>query len=213
MGSKRLRKSDIRDLLERRDYDALLAWAGSVRNPMRFLTGLTFDPDELIRWRAIDAVGRVAGMLAKENPERVRDIIRRILWLMNDESGGLAWHGPEMIGEILVHVPLLIPEYTEILPSYLCEEPFERGTRFAMYRVAQVDPHAFGKRAADLRSSLDDPDPLIRAYGILALHATGQAGSEPEIAQAARDVEAFPLYDFDTGELGVTTLAKEIGSG
>jgi hypothetical protein len=178
---------------------------------MRYLTGLTFDSDELIRWRAIAAVGRVAGLLARQDLERVRDIIRRLLWLMNDESGGLAWHGPEMIGEILVNVPALIPEFKTILPSYLREEPFERGTRFAMYRVAQVEPGAFGERAPELRDSLDDPDPLIKAYGILALHATGQAHGDPEVARAVAEAEGFALYDFATGELRTTILAREIG--
>jgi len=79
--------------------------------------------------------------------------------------------------------------------------------------VAQVDPEAFGKRAVELRDSLEDPDPLIRAYGILALHATGQDTSDPNIAGVAAAVEAFPLYDFATGELRVTTLNQEIGIG
>ena len=141
--SVRAHKGEIRELLERRDTERLLDWAGSMRNPRRTLLSLTYDASELIRWRAIEAIGKVCAQDAASNPDKVRDFVRRLLWLMNDESGGLGWRSPEIIGEILVNVPDFIKEFGALLPAYLVEEPFEAGAHLALYRVAQIDSSPF----------------------------------------------------------------------
>jgi hypothetical protein len=201
-----LRKTEVKELLRRRDYAALLRWAASTRNPQRILISLSFDRDELLRWHAIAAFGRIAALQAEENLEKVRDSIRRLLWLMNDESGGLGWHAPEMIAEILVNVPTLIPEYAGLLPSYLHEEPFERGTHFAVYRVALVDPKPFVEHVPALTASLDDPDPAIRAYAALALRAITGSSGDPAAGKPQPDDATFMFYDFESGELRETTV-------
>ena len=98
-------KSEARELLAARDFESLIQWAEAVASPLRHLFSLTFDASEVIQWRAVEAIGRVAGVQAETDLEPVRDFVRRLLWLMNDESGGLGWHAPEAIGEILVNVP------------------------------------------------------------------------------------------------------------
>jgi hypothetical protein len=202
----RLKKTAVREMLRQRDYAALLSWAGSGRNLQRILVSLTFEPDELLRWRAIEAFGRVVAAQAGENLGRAREAIRRLLWLMNDESGGLGWHAPEMVAEILVNVPALIPEYAHLLPSYLHEEPFERGAHFAVYRVAQLDPRPFVEDAAALAASLSDPNPAIRAYAALALRAIAASTGEPAPGEPRTDDEPFTFFDFATGEVRETTV-------
>ncbi len=201
-----MHKTEVKKLLKRGDYAGLLRWAASVRNPQRILISLTFDSDELLRWRAIDAFGRIAAVQAGQDLERVRDTIRRLLWLMNDESGGLGWHAPEMIAEILVNVPALIPEFAGLLPSFLREEPFERGTHFAVYRVAQVDPGPFIEYVSELTASLGDPDPAIRAYSALALKAIPGSAAERATRDLQTDQATFTLFDFERGELRETRV-------
>ncbi len=207
-------KTEVEELLRRRDHAALLSWADSVRSPQRVLMSFTFDRSELLRWRAIEAFGRVAAAQAERDLERVRDTIRRLLWLMNDESGGLGWHAPEMIAEILVNVPALIPEYAGLLPSYLREEPFERGAHFAVYRVAQIDPGAFVEHIPALIASLNDPDPAIRAYSALALKTIAESSGGDPTDERREDNATFMWFDFDSGELRETTVEgvlKETG--
>jgi hypothetical protein len=210
MGIRR-HKAEVRDLLKRNDRDGLLRWSHSERNPLPILTSLTYDGDELLRWRAIEAVGRVAGMQAKSNMERIRDFIRRQLWLMNDESGGVGWHSPELIGEILVNVPALIPEYAALLPSYLREEPFQRGAHLAVFRVASIDPKPFVDSASKLDDSLDDLDPVIRAYAALALRAIRGSLNGDAVRKLKADKRKLPLYDFDSGLLCQVTIDEILG--
>ncbi len=113
--SIRSQKTEAVHILRSRNQAALTRWARSVRNPLRVLISLTYDSDPLTRWRAIEAAGWTAANYAEANLDRVRDMLWRIFWQMTDESGGMGWHSPELIGEILVNVPLLIPEYADLL--------------------------------------------------------------------------------------------------
>jgi len=205
----RLKKNEIRELLRGRDIDAIMSWAGSVRGPLRTLTSLLFEVEPIIFWRAIEAMGRVAAVVARNDIERVRLQIRNLLWLMNDESGGLCRRAPEAIAEMLVNVPDLILEYAQILSGYLWEEPFERGIRFAIYRLATTRPETqpvFANCLGDLIKSLESPSESIRGYSLLALkslrHQLGESGfGLPEVAPAT-----IPVYNFDTGELRQITI-------
>jgi len=135
---------ELRELLEKKSYKELLNWAVQNRNPLRPLSSLLFDEDSLIRFRAIEVLGKVAAIEYKKDPERVRRQIGRFLWLMNDESGGICWNAPQAIGEILYNVPDLIPEYGPILTSYFDEEPFEVGSRWGVARAALKNSDTFG---------------------------------------------------------------------
>jgi hypothetical protein len=197
----RSRKAEVRELLVRRDRSAVETWIGEVRNPDRLVVSLTYDNDELIRFRAIEAVGWVAGQLARESLEKVRDNLRRLFWLMNDESGGLGWHAPEVVGEILVNVPELIVEYAHRLPSLFAEEPFERGSHFAVCRIATVDTTPFRSEINSLRISLTNTDPHIRLYAALGLIRMGQSAGTGLAEKLLDDSTPLTTYDFDSGEL------------
>jgi hypothetical protein len=206
--SNRGRKDEVKKLLERRDFDALRNWVEKNRNPFRVLLSLTYDAEEIVRRRAIDAVGKVAGVVAAADIEKVRDFVRRLLWLMNDESGGLGWHAPEMIGEILVNVPTLIDDTAELLPSFMKEEPFELGTHLAMSRVAMVDAKPFIKSGSEIVKSLGDSDPLIRSYAASILGAIGDRQYSEAVRALSNDNTEVTMYDFEKGDWGRKTVAE-----
>lgn len=206
--SESSRKATVRNLLKTRDFDGLWEWADSMRNPQRTVLSLAFDQNELIRWRAIEAIGKLAARQADLDIEKTRDLIRRLFWLMNDESGGLGWHSPEMIAEILVNVPALIYEFSPLLVTYLREEPFERGTHFAIYRIASVDRKPFQGNAAELCESLRDSDPAIRGFAALALGAIRAKSYRSAIEKLRGDRNEVRIYDFDAGMLDEMTVEQ-----
>lgn len=199
-------KTPVRDLLEARDHAGLLRQRGASRQTLKALLSLTFDASELIRWRAVEAIGKVSGTLAEDDPERVRNFLRRLLWSMNDESGGHGWHAPEAIGEILVNAPSLIPELGVLLTASLRRPPFERGSHLAVYRVACLDPSPFTEFENELADSLIDSDPAVRGHAALALGAIGAGDRRVEIEALLTDPHAVTVYDFDTGLLAATTV-------
>lgn len=213
MGSKT--KEEGRALLMARNLDGVVRWVRSTRGAMRALHSLAFDEDELTRWRAFEAIGTVAAWKAGKNPDWVRDLLRRLFWTMNDESGATGWYAPEVIGEILARVPALIGEYAGMLPHFFKEEPFERGAYRAVARCAAVNPEAFSKAAEALKEGLDDADAGIRTAALSALAALGFTERlEPgKMERLTADQTPVNVYDFASGKLLETTagaVAREI---
>jgi len=165
------RKSELRRYLLDRDMPALEELARGRKNILRTLSSSLYDSEPLVRWRAIEALGKVAGVIYLTDPEKIRRQIRRILWLMNDESGGICWKGPEAVGEIIFNNPVLVEEYGSILLSYLNEEPFEAGTRNAVSRVARIAPEIFAAGVPVIIDSLKSENPSIRGFSVKALTA------------------------------------------
>ncbi len=203
-------KAAFRELLVRRDGAAVVARAleGNLHRALRDLTSLTFDRDETIRWRASVALGRVAGLLGKRDLDAVRELVRRLLWWMNDESGALMWNAPEVLAEVLLNVDELIEEYATILGHYLVEEPFERGTHWAIARLGRRAPGAFTVRLGVLRRSLRDPDATIRGYAILALDAIGAAGEVAAVPALLDDGGVVRRFDHAREEMVETNVGE-----
>jgi HEAT repeat protein len=206
MGSKR--KAKARALLEKRDLDGIESWTRESKSALSTLFSLTFEKDELLRWRAIEAIGKAAAVVATQNEERVKDFLRRLLWLMNDESGGLGWHAPEAIGEVVFNIPKLAGEYAIILTSFLREEPFERGAHFSTVRVGPFSPDAILASAPVLTASLQEKDPAIRAFAYHALRIGGSEIASESLRILEKDTDAFNIYDFEQGDMHAVTVKK-----
>ncbi len=76
-------------------------------------------PEEMVRWHAISVFGQVVPRLADQDMEAARIVMRRFLWSLNDESGGIGWGSPEAMAEIMLHHDRLTDEYLHMLLSYL----------------------------------------------------------------------------------------------
>jgi len=206
------RKNIGRDILAARDYKKLAAWIKKNRAAVRSLSSLLFDHDEIIRWRAVEAIGIAAAVKAENNTEYVRNLIRRFFWMMNDESGNICWNAPEAIGEILRNNPLFIPKFAKMLVSFLNEEPFQSGVRLAISRAAEINPVPFKSSIEILEASLDDSDAAIRGLSLIALRTLSRHPRE-KLRQLAEDRNAFFVYNFSTGKIESLTvggIAKDI---
>lgn len=158
---------------------------------------MLFETDPLLRWRTIEAMGYVAAEVGRRDIEAVRRLIRRLLWLMNDESGGICWHAPEAIAEVLFRVPMLIDEFSNILISFLPEEPFEVGVRLGIARLAAVARDRFAKAVPLLKLSLQSDDDEIALASSFALRALGEPVNE---GFRAGDT-TLAAYDFELGQV------------
>ncbi|MCS7149632.1 MAG: hypothetical protein RMI93_02680 [Caldimicrobium sp.] len=100
--------------------------------------------DERVRWKAIYAFGITSAKIAKEEIEKARILMRRLMWMLNEESGGMAWGVGEAFGETLYHSEQLRREYLQIYVSYIWPEgnyldfpPAQRGIIWGVGRLAQ----------------------------------------------------------------------------
>jgi hypothetical protein len=74
--------------------------------------------DEKIRWHCVSVIGEVVHKIAVDEMENARIVMRRFLWMLNDESGGIGWGVPEAMSESMYHNRILAEEYMHMLVSY-----------------------------------------------------------------------------------------------
>jgi len=124
-------KKSIRQALEEEDLKAVVAHAAQDRKAMSYLVRFAYDKDTLIGQRAIRAMGLVAKELVTAEPEVLRDRVRKLLWSLNDESGGIGWSAPELLGEIVSADP---ERFADVIP--LIAEEYSTAGR--VFRLGQV---------------------------------------------------------------------------
>jgi AraC family transcriptional regulator of adaptative response/methylated-DNA-[protein]-cysteine methyltransferase len=132
----------LREWLLEANYAPILETAEKKKGILSQLTALSYEEDAGISERAIEATGLAARIIARRDPEYVRNYLLRLFWLINDESGGICWRAPELIGEILYHCPQFNQFFPMLISLFDLEEEdaprFRAGTLWAIGRVAQV---------------------------------------------------------------------------
>ncbi|WP_027357995.1 DVU0298 family protein [Desulforegula conservatrix] len=146
----------------------------SPRLVLAVLFSMYFDSNQLLRWRAITATGSIVSKMADENMESARIVMRRLMWTLNDESGGIGWGSPEAMGEIMSRHRKLADEYNRILISYLMEdgnylelEMLQRGALWALARLAGERPDLCIKAKGLIKPYFSSDDKEIK--GIAAM--------------------------------------------
>ena len=142
-------KKEILDLLSKEDFRQSLKRIEQFppKQSVNPLFSFFYNKDDLIRWRAVAAMGRVGAGLAESDPEKARVVMRRLMWNLNDESGGIGWGSPEAMGEIMARSPKIASEFRNILVSYIREdgnyleyEMLQRGAVWGVGRLAYARP-------------------------------------------------------------------------
>jgi HEAT repeat protein len=169
--SGRTLKKKLFDLLNQRDLDDALVEVSRLppRQIINPLLSFIQSGNEKIKWGAVKAVGRVVSQLADRDLEAARVIMRRLMWNLSDESGGIGWGSPEAMGEILAHHNGLAHEYAHILLSYAREdgnylehEGLQRGLLWGIGRLSEKRPELVSGAAELLLPYLESPDGVIR---------------------------------------------------
>jgi len=116
------------------------------------LIGAFCHRNEEVKWKAVLGFGWVVSKIAEKDLEKARVIIRRLMWMLNEESGGMAWGVPEGFAEALYNSEPLKEEYISIFISYLWDTesegkyksdnylefpPAQRGVIWGIGRLAQ----------------------------------------------------------------------------
>lgn len=171
------RKATIRKLLLEENFETalevLLQLPG--RQAVNPLFSFFYSGDERLRWRAVAAMGVVVSHLADISLESARVVMRRLMWNLNDESGGIGWGSPEAMGEIIARHDRLAKEFAGILISYidpngnfLEHELLQRGSLWGVGRLAHARPLLAKSARPFLPAFYEAPDPYLRGTAIWA---------------------------------------------
>jgi hypothetical protein len=164
MGTTSSNLTTLREWLSEANYTPILKAAENRKGILSQLTALSYEEDAEISERAIEATGLAARIITKRDPEYVRNYLLRLFWLINDESGGIGWRAPELIGEILYHCP----QFSQFFPMLISlldldEEDaprFQAGTLWAIGRVAQVAKDAMLPALSQVQALISENRPI-----------------------------------------------------
>ena len=197
-------KGGVKRLLEEGAYSEIADLAREDKGVLRWLISLSYDKEDVVSWRAMEAVGVVGRELMKDGGDVVRDTVRRMLWSMGDESGGIGWSAAEIIGEIIRNNPDGFPDIVPILWSYREEEMFRAGTVWAMGRIAEVRPDLVRFIVRDLPEILEDGNPAVRGYAVWTISMLEDGALAEEAKKLADDNASVAFYR--EGKLVKTTV-------
>jgi HEAT repeat protein len=185
-----LRRS-VRVHLERGEYAPVLEMAAADRGVVRALVSLLYDPDELVRWRAVSALGDLAGA----HPELAQSLVTRLYWSLNDESGGIGWMSAPALGEIGRHAPPLLSRCIRPLVRYLDEPYLLAGALWAIGRLAPAYPAETREVVPEVSLLCASADPSARAHAAFTLGAVGDARAQRALADLGDDESPARIYE------------------
>ena len=212
-------KKKVLALLIADDFDHALntLCAFPARRVINPLFSFLCSTEPQIRWPAVVALGAVVSSHANEDMESARVIMRRIIWNLNDESGGIGWGLPEAMGEIMARHEGLADEYASILISYIQEDgnflehpPLQRGVLWGLGRLAQSRPQFLRDALLNLHPFLTSDDAMLRALAVLLLRLSGSRESDSLLESLVKDEAQVTIYFNGTQQVfRVNELAKQ----
>ena len=113
---------------------------GAVRHAL----GLTYQAERGIRKRAAQAVA----LASRRHPALVQNVIRRLVWAMNDESGTNAATAPEVLQAIADENPALLLPMLPDLVRLSADPELSDGLAAALRTVSRRYPGEIGRQLA-----------------------------------------------------------------
>jgi hypothetical protein len=210
-------KNEVFKLLIHDDFSSSLIQlsrlpARQVVNP---LFSFLHHGDDIVHWRAVSAMGVVTAGLVDKNMESARVVMRRLIWNLNDESGGIGWGSPESMGDIMARSDVMAREFSKILVSYVLpygnfleHDILQRGVLWGLHRLSEANPGLTHGVAAFVRPFLTSRDSFHRGLAIRFAEAVRDTNAIPFLEDLIHDNTLISLYtDFRMTSHKMATLA------
>jgi hypothetical protein len=217
-------KKELIEILRQKDVHSVFAALQGYceRDFLNPLFSTLCHHEEMVRWHAVSAFGFVVDRLAQKDLESARIVMRRFLWSLNDESGGIGWGSPEAMAEIMFRNETLFREFYHMLLSYTRQdgpEIFQDGNYLELPQLQRGVIWGIGRLTGkyreilvqnrvvdDLLLYLHSPDGPVRGLAVWTLGLLkAQAAKEP-MQQLLDDRACVNLYT--EGNIIETTVSE-----
>lgn len=146
-------------LLQQQKVSALASLVAGDRRAVRHLVGRLWDPNEEIRAVAAAALGAAA----TAHPELGVDVVRRLIWGLNDESGTNGVYGVPALGEIGREAPELFEPFVSPLMSFAEDAGLRIPIIEALIRIGERHAELVRSHVGYLRTHIPNDDAAARA--------------------------------------------------
>ncbi len=156
------------DLLTHGDTAGLEELAAERPAVVRHLQGRLWDRDGETAERSARALGAVAAA----HPDLGKELLRRALWALNDESATNGAPMLPMIGEIGRRAPGLVAPFVGPMTFYLWDDALRPGILAALARIAEAAPELI-EDVQDRLRAIDSGDAAPQLAELLAVTREG----------------------------------------
>lgn len=202
--SGRSLKKSLEHLLLQDDFTDALASVKQFpeRQAINPLISFFCNRNPLLKWRAVSAAGSIVAGLADTSTEKARVIMRRLMWTLNDESGGIGWGAPEAMGDAMARSRLIAEEYNRILISYADEQgnylehlPLQKGLLWGIGRLSGTWPDLAAAAAPFTRPHLFSDDPENRGLAAIIAGHLNDSNARSQLYQLKEDSSVIAIYN------------------
>ena len=143
----------ILEFLSQKDFDKNLTSINEfpVQKTINALFSFLSSTDKSIKENAILAMGEIVSRMAENDYESAKDIMRRLVWSLNEESGWIGWGSAETMAEIMVKNEQMAKDFHKILISYISE-----GENYLLFEELRKEVFKALKRLGKVRPELVD---------------------------------------------------------
>lgn len=199
-------KDEVKTLLENKEFQILAEMAKDKQRVVRYLLSFLYSTDDLLHWRAAEALGAVAGRQGSDNSDSGRNIPRRLIWSLMEESGATAWPAPEALGAVVSSRISVYPDLAPIALSFIEDPVLSRGVLWSARKIAEKRPDLIADSIPKVMELLDSADATLRGHAAWALGAMRAVEARPALEKLTGDAGALAIYE--TGELVHTTVGE-----
>ena len=189
-------EEQVRRLLLERKYRELTLLGKGDRRVWRSMQSQLYQVDEALRWHAIEAVAVfVRQWWDSGRHEKALDYMRRLMWSINDESGGIGWSTPQTIAEIVVAIPQLADPFVSNMIAVAFHEPaLMKSGLYAVGRLGPLARRPMEPFRDDVLACFDADDPETLGLAVWATGKIGMRSALPHLTALENRVEAVRIY-------------------
>ncbi|MCS7199246.1 MAG: hypothetical protein N2327_08635 [Caldimicrobium sp.] len=136
---RKLSRQELENLLRENSLKDALCFILAQPLNLQTLVKLLYHPEEIIRKKAVLLFGETAKNLISKDPERVFDLIRRLLYACAD-SASSPWGALEAVGEILRETGSKFKLFIKNLFGFLSAPEYTTYALQALKRIAEKNP-------------------------------------------------------------------------
>ena len=202
-------KKLITEYIHEQNYEAIVK-AGRENNAraLRYVQmNIWGDYRNVQRWHAISALEKLAAEYADANEEIYRNVIRRAVWAMADESGNVPWAAPEMMAAVIKACPQHYREFVKIMITNGLDSPMcHLGVLWSVGYLGSDYLSEIEPFMSRIMKFLDHEDGELRGTAVWALKHLQYAPAFAKINSMADDTAEVWIYEH--GNLEQKTISQ-----
>ncbi|HKJ15300.1 MAG: HEAT repeat domain-containing protein [Desulfobulbaceae bacterium] len=207
---KKANKNLVRDMVQNRDADGLVALCFDDKKTLRLLQRQLYEPDEAKRWAIASFIGEVCSRVAMRKPGMVSDLLHLLFEACSD-SAASNWGAVESIGSIIAARPDIYGSFTRHLLAYIGDPSTRAQVLWALGTIAEKRPDLVRNTSFyQLIGLLDSPVAAVKGYMVRLLGRLQAKEVAGRIRALQDDTTMLIIYENGLPvKTDLGTLAKE----